>query len=402
MPHWHILTGEYPPQPGGVADYTRQVAEGLAAAGDEVCVWAPSCAGAAAGAPGAAVRLPDRFGPRSLWQLDRALRRRSQQTRLLVQYVPHMYGYRAMNLPLCLWLRHVCPVRPWVMFHEVAFPLRRGQPLAHSVVGGMTHLMAWLVRRAAERTFVSTPAWNDLLRRLGPGPVEWLPVPSNLPEEVEPEQAAAARARLAPPGASLLLGHFGTFGANIAPLLAPILPPLLRADSRRRAVLIGRHSEAFARGLGSEHPDLAGRLVATGEIPPAEAAACLAACDVLLQPYPDGATTRRTTLMSGLALGRPVVTTRGRLTESLWQEQALAALAPADDAGAFVAAVEELAAEPDARRRLGEQARAGYRRFFSLENTVRTLRGTARAAQAGVPCGANGVGRAVSPGMPTP
>ena len=38
---WHILTGEYPPQPGGVSDYTRMVAEGLAAAGDEVVVWAP-------------------------------------------------------------------------------------------------------------------------------------------------------------------------------------------------------------------------------------------------------------------------------------------------------------------------------------------------------------------------
>ena len=39
---WHILTGEYPPQPGGVSDYSRMVAHGLAAAGDEVVVWAPS------------------------------------------------------------------------------------------------------------------------------------------------------------------------------------------------------------------------------------------------------------------------------------------------------------------------------------------------------------------------
>jgi len=38
---WAILTGEYPPQPGGVSDYTRLVAEGLAVGGDEVHVWAP-------------------------------------------------------------------------------------------------------------------------------------------------------------------------------------------------------------------------------------------------------------------------------------------------------------------------------------------------------------------------
>ena len=29
MTHWAILTGEYPPQPGGVSDYTRLVARGI-------------------------------------------------------------------------------------------------------------------------------------------------------------------------------------------------------------------------------------------------------------------------------------------------------------------------------------------------------------------------------------
>jgi hypothetical protein len=37
----HIITPEYPPQPGGVSDYTAQVATGLAEAGDEVQVWCP-------------------------------------------------------------------------------------------------------------------------------------------------------------------------------------------------------------------------------------------------------------------------------------------------------------------------------------------------------------------------
>ena len=37
----HIITPEYPPQPGGVSDYTAQVAEGLAQEGEEVHVWCP-------------------------------------------------------------------------------------------------------------------------------------------------------------------------------------------------------------------------------------------------------------------------------------------------------------------------------------------------------------------------
>ena len=53
---WHILTGEYPPRPGGVADYTSQVAAGLAEAGDEVHVWTTGAVGPTPEVPGVAVR----------------------------------------------------------------------------------------------------------------------------------------------------------------------------------------------------------------------------------------------------------------------------------------------------------------------------------------------------------
>ena len=46
----------------------------------------------------------------------------------------------------------------------------------------------------------------------------------------------------------------------------------------------------------------------------------IGACDLLIQPYPDGISSRRTSAMAGLALGIPVITTTGSLTESLWAE----------------------------------------------------------------------------------
>ena len=44
---WHILTGEYPPRPGGVSDYSAHLSGGLARAGAEVHVWAPAAANGA-------------------------------------------------------------------------------------------------------------------------------------------------------------------------------------------------------------------------------------------------------------------------------------------------------------------------------------------------------------------
>src|SRR5262249_54504599 len=95
--HWAILTGEYPPQPGGVADYTASVARGLAVSGDGVTVFAPA-AGAGPDVPGVTVRrLAGGFGPRSLAVLGRELDH--WPGRVLLQYAPHAFGCKGMNVP---------------------------------------------------------------------------------------------------------------------------------------------------------------------------------------------------------------------------------------------------------------------------------------------------------------
>src|SRR4051812_29567931 len=120
---WAILTGEYPPQLGGVSDYTRQVAYGLAAAGEDVHVFAPGGFQQPPPTCNVAVhRLPDHFGWRGLRWLGQQLDQLPQPLRVLVQYVPHAYGHRAMNVlfPLWLWSRR----RRFeidLMFHEVAY-----------------------------------------------------------------------------------------------------------------------------------------------------------------------------------------------------------------------------------------------------------------------------------------
>jgi glycosyltransferase involved in cell wall biosynthesis len=373
---WAVITGEYPWQPGGVSDYTRLVAKGLAEAGDEVHVWAPANGQSTPSDPGVEVhRLPGHFGPRALTLLDCALNR-APFDRILVQYVPHAFGWKAMNLPFCLWLASRRKEAIWSMFHEVAYPCGWRQSLRHNLLGVVTRAMASLVAQAAQKIFVSIQAWEPLLRRLSFGrrrPVVWLPVPSNIPAKVCDAAVASARMR-APYRPATIVGHFSTFGGSIGALLEAVLPALLTADDRRVGMLLGRGSERFASKLARTSPHLSGRLIAYDDCSSEQLAAHLAACDILVQPYIGGASSRHTSLMAGLALGRPIVTNSGPLSETLWRESQAVMLAPAASPSALASAAEVLLVDGAGRAMLGARAAELYRSRFALEHTLRELR----------------------------
>ncbi|MFL6255100.1 MAG: glycosyltransferase, partial [Pyrinomonadaceae bacterium] len=157
--------------------------------------------------------------------------------------------------------------------------------------------------------------------------------------------------------------------------LRELLPRLLSNEEARCAVLLlGRGSEAMRAELLRTHPELAGRIHATGTLPPAALSRHLAACDLLLQPYPDGVSTRRTSVMAGLAHGLAVVTTKGRLTESLWQESGAVLLTDPGDVAGMARAVCELLGDAAKREGLGELARATYRLHFDLPHLTAKLR----------------------------
>lgn len=372
-----------------MSDYARQLARALHRAGDRATVWAPACPGAELPADG--VEIERRAGlfsrPGLTWLGEQLLRRPGI---LLVQYVPSGFGCRAMNVPFARWLQ-LRPERLWMMFHEVAYPVGWDIPLAQSVRGLVNRWMARRALRPCERAFVSTTAWSAQVQKLwrGKGAAVELPVPSNLPEDAEPAAVMDARSRHRG-DADVLLGSFGTYGSLVAPLLERALKELLEAGPRRRALLIGRGSEGFARRFASAAPGLGRRVIATGELAPEAATAHLAACHVLLQPFPDGVTTRRTSLMAGLALGKPVVTNAGALTEPVWKERAGVALAPSPQELAPVA--EALLRQPERWSEQGERGRALYRERFSLQRTVETLRLSASSSpySGGPPPGAPG------------
>jgi glycosyltransferase involved in cell wall biosynthesis len=386
---WHILTGEYPPDEGGVSDYTRQVARGLSAAGDPVHVWAPPNHSAQTAAseisktaPDGRVivhRLPDRFGPRGLRTLTREFDARTVPRRLLVQYVPHAFGWKAANVPFCLWLRARRRDPVWVMFHEVAFPFDRDETLSRNALAAVNRIMAMLVGGAASRAFVSIPGWTPRVRAVvRPGTaIDWLPVPSAIPLVNDLVATAHIRSRYAP--TSPLIGHFGTYGDAIRALLDPALRALVGA-SPARVLLLGRKSDRIAREIIERRPELRDRVHGTGALKPDEVSRHVSACDVMLQPYPDGVSTRRTSAMVSLLHGRPIVTTSGWLTEPLWRDSGAAVLLPPDDPAALGAAAASLVADEATRQTFSAHARALYDARFHVRHTIDALRSACSAS----------------------
>jgi glycosyltransferase involved in cell wall biosynthesis len=371
----HIITPEYMPKIGGVADYTRLVARGLHESGESVHVWAPAYA---KGDPGDRFRVHaelGRFTPADLNRTGRLLNEFPGRRRLLVQWVPHAYGYRSMNLAFCQWLwrRAASGDRVELMVHEPYLALWEGS-WRQTAVAGVHRMMTMMLLRAASCVWMSTPAWESKWRMYALGrsiPFVWLPIPSSLPE---PDAEDVRSGRALTGGTVPIVGHLGTYGSLVTDLLDGALPLVLQSSRSPFVLLIGDGSEQYRRHLISRLPSYSGRVAATGSTSARSLAGYVAACDLVLQPYPDGISSRRTTAMAALKHGVPMVSTCGHLTEPLWEESKAVRLSKAGDHAALAAEVEALLSSPDTRRRLGDAGRHLYGRLFDLSHTVRMLR----------------------------
>ena len=367
--------GEQRLKSGHLWIYRADVADVRAEAGDRVVVWAPPSSSAdAADHPRIDVRrLPDRFGPGSWRVIGDALDRASEPYRVLVQYVPHAFGWKGANLPFCLWLRARRRDHLWIMFHEVAYPFERGAGLRRHALAAVNRAMASLMGAAVERSFVSIPAWQPGVKavtRKGT-PLTWLPVPNAIDVVDDRKKAAEIASRYGQ--GHPLIGHFGTYGPLIKPLLASAILSLIdRSDCH--VLLIGRGSKEACAELSSVHPGLAGRLHATGSLAAADVSHHIRACTLMMQPYPDGVSSRRTSVMAPLAHGVPVVTTEGPLSEPVWRDSGAVVLVPLRDAALLATAVASLASDPARLRDLSSKGRELYDARFDIRHTIAALR----------------------------
>ena len=174
--------------------------------------------------------------------------------------------------------------------------------------------------------------------------------------------------------------------------LRPVSPASLHGIRVSASPVSGETARRSSPVWRPRIPSLRGRVGASGGLAPEAVAAHLRACDLVVQPFPDGVTTRHTSLMASLANGCPTVTTIGPFTEPLWADESGVALAPVGDTAALVDLVVALLRDDGRRSALGRAGHLLYDTRFAVRHTVRQL-----SDQPGHPYGRASAGDAEHP-----
>ncbi len=375
---WDIVTPHYPPQPGGIADYTFILARSLVLHGDSVSVWCPQSAAEAPEIPGVRVyRVFQDFTRYELAQLNQAWASGQRRPRrILLMYHPHGFGRRSLNVPFCVWLwRRAARYgdRIVLLLHEygLSFRLWKYQPYA-----AVHRVMLALALRSASQVWSPVEAWTKGARRWALGHslgIDYLPVFSNIPVAGDAAEVLQVRRSILLRN-EVLIGHFGTCPKSVTDLLDRLLPSLLRSSENRKALLIGSNTNEYLRAFTAAHPDLRARITATGDVSAARVSVYLRACDLLLQPYPDGINGRKSSAMAALANGVPIITTRGELSESFWQELDCVRTVGGGDAAKLISATEDLFRKPHLRHSMSIAAQSYYELHFTPQQIAKRLR----------------------------
>lgn len=358
-----FVTGEFPPMQGGVGDYTREIATGLA--GDHaVCVLTSRRAG---GSEQPWVRpLVSRWDWASLRTIRGVVRDFAPDV-IDIQYQTGAYAmHPAINfLPRLLKRFPGRTPRPRVVitFHDLRIPYLF--PKAGRARDWVTRELA----RYADAVIATNTQDAARLAAWNIANVCIIPIGSNIStrEPIDYDRAAW-RTRLGIDADEVLLCHFGFVNSRKGcDTLVKALAKLPRAkllmiggetgasDPTNTAYLAQLQALIGELGLGS-------RVLWTGYTPPDIVTANFRAADVCILPYREGASYRHGTLMAALAHGMPIVTTRPSGPAA--EPSSLPALAdgdncllvPPDDPIALVNAINRALASPQLLALIGQGA----------------------------------------------
>lgn len=328
----------------GIRDYSVRLVEALVAHGLKAEVR--SVSDVAAGAPGEL----------------------GADDAVVIQYAPFAYGHWGFApwLARAVWrLRRARP-RPKLalMAHETYLPPRDLRTVGFAA----WQIPQLLVLRAlVDCVFGSVELYAERLGRGWPTrPAHHLPVGSPLPDRRAVRDME--RAQLGAGEATVVLATLGTGRGSL----------LIDYLERAASALARDGQEVVVLNLGAGTPDIENdgsyRVVSPGKVSLERLACLLAAADVFAAPYTEGASTNRTTLVSALQHGLPVVSTDGYRTGELLRAASDAIrLVPVDRDDQFVAEVVRMGRDTRERQAAGRAGRALFETHFAWPVVAQSL-----------------------------
>jgi hypothetical protein len=306
-----FLCGQLPPALDGIGDYSWCLSHALADQGHSVTLFTSEGPKLTPGRGVTIVPFFDPNHPATIRVLPDLLKNKSPFDWLIVQYNPFSFGRRGFNpwlIPALASAKR--STRLAVMFHETCVPFWPWKFTAMSL-WQFPQLVA--LSLVANLAFVSTERWIRELRRCNPKIVcHHLPVASNLPFCALTKKEARARLRF--PAEAILLGIFGS---------AHLTKMLDWAGSAARAVY-QRFPHASILYIGQDGSRVREACAGVpfldqGPLSAADAALSIRAIDLLLAPFSDGLSTRRTSAMCALQHGVPLCSTISKWTDSVFR-----------------------------------------------------------------------------------
>ncbi|MDQ7030519.1 MAG: glycosyltransferase family 4 protein [Ardenticatenia bacterium] len=358
-----LVTGEYPPMVGGIADYTYHLANALAHHGLHVAVLTRTAASSQR-APQANINLHADVQRWRLPTLELVRRRARAYDVVHLQYQAAAFDLGAAALLVPDWLRLWGGSPVVVTLHDLRLPYLFPK-------AGV--LRPALLRRLARRAHAVVVTNHNDERRVRPwlsgrGEVRVIPLGANVPRALPPEfDRQAWRARWSVGPDDVLVVHFGMINRSKGvPTLLHAHNRLLRAGLRVKLLFLGEPVGASdptnAEHVREVHALIeelnlgGGWTIWTGHLPPEEIAAGLAAADVVALPYRDGASLRRTTLITALAHGCAVVTTAPEAPAPPLRPDHNVVYARRNDPGDLARRLALVIRREDTRRRLARAA----------------------------------------------
>jgi len=353
-----LISGEYPPQQGGVGAYTRILGLELASAGHEVFVLAG----------------PSAVEDDSRLTLDRVSAWKLNAGRLAERWAAHRsldavnMQYQTAAYSMSPWV-HFLPGRVQsapviVTFHDLRVPylFPKAGPLRPWIVH---HLAA-----SADGVIATNPEDFERLHSLPCAAL--IPIGSNIPAASATEAPAAVRQRFGIQPGEPLIVCFGLINRSKGlDELATALDILRQNGIAARLLLVGSAGSSDPTNQAYEaelHMSIASAglndtVTFTGFLPDGEVSALLHTADAVALPFLDGASLRRGSLMAALQAGCAIVTTTPAVPTPGFTDGDTMMLVPSGDSAALAAALQQVLTNPALRETLQSGARSLSHQF---------------------------------------